>query len=521
MRNKLTVLAAFLVVISFGQEPANDWYFNDFNKKSLSGIGMSQALELAKGMEQQEIIVAVIDAGVDVYHPDLQGQLWINEDEIAGNNIDDDGNGYIDDIYGWNFIGGKDTSIGYDNMELTRQYAILKEKYSLSSASSVDDEEEYQYYLELKKKYKEARDEAKSLFEFFKQIQLGMNTLEDDYGTDISMAELQIHQSSSRNEEIAKLMLVAGAFGDKDDFVYEDAREEFDDTYDHYYYEFHYGYNTSYDPRHIVGDDYDNSDERYYGNNVVYFGEDFSSHGTHVAGIIAANRLNDTGAMGVCQSARIMSLRAVPNGDERDKDVANSIYYAVDNGAKIINMSFGKGYVHDSEVVKKAIAYAKEHGVLLVHGAGNDAESNDLTENYPNDFDGTFESIWIEVGASSWEKSPKMLATFSNYGQTEIDVFAPGVSIYSTYPENEYEAIDGTSMASPVVAGVAAFVWSYYPEFTAEEIRSIVLESAIELKCKQRIPGSKKKSKVSKLSVTGSMVNVGAAMQLAAERSKS
>ena len=521
MRTLVTVCIALTSLLCFGQEPANDWYFNDFDKKRLSGIGMDQALELAKGKQQHEIIVAVIDAGVDIHHPDLRGQLWINEDEIAGNNIDDDGNGYVDDIYGWNFIGGKDTSIGYDNMELTRQYAILKEKYSLTSASSVEDEDEYQYYLKLKEEFKLARDDAKSMYEFFKQIQLGMNTLEDDYGTDMTLDELRTHKSSSRNEELARLMLAAGAFGDITDFIYEDAKEEFDDSYEHYYYQFHYGYNTNFDPRHLVGDDYSNSDERFYGNNEVYYDEDFSSHGTHVAGIIAANRLNDTGALGICQTAKIMSIRAVPNGDERDKDVANSIYYAVDNGAKIINMSFGKGYSHDSGVVKKALAYAQEKGVLLVHGAGNDAESNDVTDNYPSDFNGEFGSVWIEVGASSWEQSPKMLATFSNYGQTEIDLFAPGVSIYSTYPENEYEAIDGTSMASPVVAGVAAYVWSYYPEFSASEIRDIVLESAIEVKCKQRIPGSKKKSKLSKISVTGSLVNVGAAMQLAAERSKS
>jgi subtilisin family serine protease len=281
-----------------------------------------------------------------------------------------------------------------------------------------------------------------------------------------------------------------------------------------------YGYNTDFDPREeLVGDNYEDAYEKYYGNNQVYINEEFSSHGTHVAGIIAANRDNDIGAKGICANAKIMVLRCVPDGDERDKDVANSIIYAVDNGAKIINMSFGKGYAHSSEAVKAAIKYAQENNVLLIHAAGNDSENNDETDNFPNDFDGSYQDVWIEVGASSWYEKPDMLASFSNYGRAEVDVFAPGVAIYSTMPDSAYEALDGTSMASPVVAGVAAYVWSYYPDLSAEELRDILVESTEYLKRRQKIPGSKKKRKLKKLSASGGIINLANAMELAALRS--
>jgi subtilisin family serine protease len=285
-------------------------------------------------------------------------------------------------------------------------------------------------------------------------------------------------------------------------------------AYRHYDASYNYNYNPEFDPRReLVGDDYSNAREIGYGNNKVYYGE-HSSHGTHVAGIVAADASNDLGAKGICQSCDIMSIRNVPDGDERDKDVANGIRYAVDNGAKIVNMSFGKGYSHNAEVVKEAIQYAASKGVLLVHAAGNSNQNNDISDNFPNDFNNITDN-WIEVGASSWMKKPKVFAEFSNYGLEEVDIFAPGVDIYSTTPEGQYEAFNGTSMASPVVAGVAGYVWSYYPTLTAAQLKQILVESALEIKGRSRLPGSKKKTKACKISKYGSEVNLPAALRLA------
>lgn len=519
--NRIYILLAFLYsVTGYAQTPSHDWHFSPYHKSKLAGIGLEEGMKAVADKSASNIIVAVIDAGVDVYHPDLKDQLWINKDEIANNGVDDDNNGYIDDIYGWNFIGGKDSSVGYDNMEVTRQYLILKKKYDGITEEMAENKVEYRKYAEMRDKISRERMEAKSYYEFFSQIRSGMSSIESTYSRPIDLATIKAHQSANRAEEMAKLILVSAASKSKDDFDFAAMKSELDGAYDHYNYNYNYGYNLDFDPRDIVGDNYDNAYERTYGNNEVYYGEDFSSHGTHVAGIIAANSSNNIGAKGICPTAKIMSIRVVPQGDERDKDVANGIIYAVDNGARIINMSFGKAYPHNTEVVKKAIEYAKSKNVLLVHAAGNDALNTDVNTFYPNDFGDEFKSNWIEVGASSWEKKPRKIASFSNYGKLQVDLFAPGVAIYSTTPENQYEAFDGTSMASPVVAGVAALVWSYYPDMTAEQIRSVLVDSALPIKGKQRIPGDKKKSRVNELSVTGSIINVAAALKLAEERSK-
>ncbi|MNE12450.1 Thermophilic serine proteinase precursor [compost metagenome] len=284
-----------------------------------------------------------------------------------------------------------------------------------------------------------------------------------------------------------------------------------------------YGLNTTINERTIVGDDPANSSERFYGNNDVT-GPD-AGHGSHVAGIIAAARNNGIGMNGVADHVKIMAVRAVPNGDERDKDVANAIRYAVDNGAKVINMSFGKSYDYDKKVVDEAVKYAASKDVLLIHAAGNDASNNDTVGNYPNRnfIGGGTASNWIEVGALSWKGGDESVANFSNYGKKTVDVFAPGVDIYSTVPFSKYKSNSGTSMASPVVAGIAAVIRSYYPKLTAEQVKTVIVNSTVKFTDLQvNAPGSedKKQVKFGDLSVTGGVVNLYDAIKLADAMSK-
>lgn len=519
MRIVLLKLCLLLFVLSFAQSPAEDWHLRSYQKKELAGIGLYEAKKVTKDKSSNDIVVAVIDAGVDIYHPDLKDQLWVNEDEIPDNGIDDDKNGYVDDVYGWNFIGGKDTNVGYDNFELTRQYVILNNKYELAYPENVSNQTEYNRYKKIRQAFLKERSESKMYYELFSQVKSGADAITSKYGTDVSLSTLEEHKSANRNEEMARLFIVHDLKNNPEVTTYVQAKKSIDDAYDQYHYFYHYGYNPRFDPREIVGDDYSDPFEKSYGNNQVYYGEKFSDHGTHVAGIIAANSSNEIGAKGICPTAKIMSIRVVPEGDERDKDVANGILYAVDNGAKIINMSFGKAYAHNTEVVKKAIEYAVAKNVLMVHAAGNESKNIDEIDNFPNDFNNAYTSTWIEVGASSWKKKPKMLAEFSNYGAKEVDLFAPGVDIFSTTPEDNYDAYDGTSMASPVVAGAAAYVWSYYPDLTAEQVKQVLIQSALKIKGRQRVPGKRKKKCTSKLSVTGSVVNLPAALKLAEELS--
>jgi subtilisin family serine protease len=488
------------------------WHLLPYSKKGNAGIGYQEAVEMMKGKTPQTVVVAIADAGVDIYHPDLKNNLWINPLEIEGNGMDDDKNGYIDDIYGWNFIG----ETTYDNMELTRQYARLNKIYELKPEAQVSNPKEYTTYLKMKDKFLKEKQEAKLFFEFFQTITKGVESIEKQYNGKIDQSTIENHKSKGKSEEIARRMILRYAKASKT-FDLPAMKKDLNEGFKQYDYRFNYAYNTSFNPRpEHVGDEYTNLTERVYGNNQVYYGEDFSSHGTHVAGIVAADGTNDFGAKGICPSCKIMSIRNVPEGDERDKDVANGIRYAVDNGAKIVNMSFGKGYSDFPLEVKEAIGYAASKDVLLVHAAGNDGKNNDKTDNFPHDFQDAY-SNWIEVGASSWRSKSKALATFSNYGKTEVDLFSPGVDIYSTTPENQYEAYDGTSMASPVVSGVAAFVWSYYPSLSASQLKKIILQSSIPIKGRVRIPGSRKKTRAHKISKTGGLVNLPNALRLAEE----
>jgi subtilisin family serine protease len=278
-----------------------------------------------------------------------------------------------------------------------------------------------------------------------------------------------------------------------------------------------FSYNLEFNPREIVGDDPNRMDDIGYGNNDVIGKNTDNFHGTHVAGIIAATRGNNLGIDGVANNVEIMAIRAVPDGDERDKDVANAIRYAVDNGAQVINMSFGKGYSPNTQYVYDAIEYAAKKGVLLVHAAGNSAENIDEANNFPNDKFGRKKDWpnWVEVGASSWGSENNYVGVFSNYGKKSVDVFAPGVAIYSLAPGNEYQDAQGTSMASPVTAGVAALLFSYFPDLEAEQIKDILMKSVRGVEVKVNEPGTGEEVKFSNLSVSGGIINAYEAVKLA------
>ena len=497
--------------------PPNNWFHLDPAASDYPGISTDQAYEFVSSRPARKVIVAVVDSGVDSAHEDLAGRLWVNSDEIAGNGRDDDNNGYVDDIHGWNFIGGSDgTNVDNDTYELTREYVRLRQNRDQQSDRKKRRDEEY--YETIVRTYRARVAELEqqrmqfmgtaTAFRRFKQLftaYLGVDTL--------TLDTLQAVQSPdpliTEGQRFMTYALQVGI----DEKGIDEAEAYFKSALE-------YGYDTTFNTRTIVGDNYADLSQRDYGNRDVT-GPD-ATHGTHVAGIIAANRDNALGGKGIAEPAEIMIVRAVPDGDERDKDVANAIYYAVDNGANIINMSFGKSYSPDKTVVDEAVRYAQEHNVLLVHAAGNDGKSVDKTPNFPNaSLDGKKIRApnWIEVGASSWKLNDGLPAEFSNYGKKNVDVFAPGVDIYSATPGNGYAQLNGTSMAAPVVSGVAALLMAYFPDLTAEAVRDIILESAIpyrDLAVKR--PGDEKETKFSSLSTTGGVVNALEAVKMAAAR---
>jgi len=509
-----------------------DWHLKDPSSQ-VYGIKLEQAYaELLKQKNpKKKIVVAVIDSGIDTAHEDLKPVLWTNEKEIVGNGIDDDKNGYVDDVHGWNFIGGKDGSnVGKDSYEAARVFYKYKTEFGDKAIEvnslTAEKKRAYQNYtkakFQLEAQAKEAAMYVLILKDVVAKLPSADSILKIALGKQIYTGD-DLANFTTTEPAVSKARAALLGF-----FQQTQQMESTNLTFINELVQFYEGEKSKVEalekePKRyraeVVKDNYDDPKDRFYGNNDV-MGTD-ASHGTHVAGIIGAARNNNLGINGVADYVAIMPIRAVPDGDEHDKDVANAIRYAVDNGAWVINMSFGKSFSPEKTWVDEAVKYASSKGVLLVHAAGNDAKNIDIEDNFPSrNFDSdTLQPFpnWITVGASG--ATPKELAAaFSNFGKREVDVFAPGVRIYSTIPGgNTYGEKDGTSMASPVVAGLAALILSYYPELTAEQVISIIKTSSLKVGDKSTIKPGTEDEKVSlyDLSSTGGVVNAYDALNLA------
>ncbi|MEL1246090.1 S8 family peptidase [Flavobacterium sp. DGU11] len=485
------------------------WSHLDLVKDTIPGMSVDRAYELLKDRKSTKIVVGVVDSGVDIEHPDLMPVIWTNPKEIAGNNKDDDNNGYIDDVHGWNFLGDAE----HENLEFVR---ILK-KGDDGSARYKKAKAEYD------KEYREAMAEKQKIDGIANIDKIFQEKTGKKNYTVEDLKNLKL--SDSRLEEAKQGFI--GIFSDisKEEFDKEisGAKEHFENT-------LKYNLNQKFDGRSIVGDNPDDINDRKYGNNnVIGPVKDGAKHGTHVAGIIAQVRNNNLGGDGIASNnVAIMSVRAVPDGDEYDKDVALAIRYAVDNGAKVINGSFGKYYSTHSDWVYDAIKYAAQKDVLIVCAAGNESKDLDpagaVAERYPNDDMNSATEIsdnFLCVGAISNAYGPELIADFSNYGKTDVDVFGPGVQIYATTPNNTYEFLAGTSMASPNVAGVAALIRSYYPNLTASQVKHILMDSGLPISMDVALGGDPKDLRsFSELSRSGRIVNAYNAIILADKMSR-
>lgn len=500
-----------------------NWQNLDVKNDKVFGVSIEKAYaELLKNKEpQKKIIVAVIDGGVDINHNDLKGKIWKNSDELPGNGIDDDNNGYVDDVYGWNFIGNSEgENIVEENLEYTRVVRDYQNIYdSLFDPANLLEEQKVSFDLfkACKQEYDSNLDKYTKRKENYANFQERLNKAIQDlkpYTNSDTPRKKDISNIQPKNEAEAKALNFMKTIY-KRGFSYEGFNKALEHNSDY----IDVRLNLDLNARSIINDDLNDYNDCYYGNNDVIGTR--AEHGSFVAGIIAANRNNNLGINGIAENIEIMTLRTVPDGDEYDKDVALSIKYAVDNGANIINMSFGKDFSPQKHLVDKAIKYAEEKGVLLIHAAGNSAEDNDVKTHYPDYVlnDGTSVNNWITVGANGHKKNKHFAAVFSNYGNETVHIFAPGVSMISLYPGNKYDQASGTSFAAPVVTGVAALVWSYYPTLSVNELKNVLLESAFVVDKKVLCPNisspDKTKIKFSELSSTGGVVNAFNALLLA------
>ena len=502
-----------------------NWHQLDKATTGYYGISLDKAYNFikTKKLKSKTVLVAVIDSGIDTTHEDLKGILWINPKEIPNNGIDDDNNGYIDDVHGWNFLGGKDgRNVSEDSYESARVYNKLKQKYgpNIPDSSSVKPDEWADIAMYKKAHDKIVGDVNPAEITFIKsmlpKLLTGDSVITKGLGkSEYSCKDLANYTTEDKDAQRVKTFLLTICKGNgSDDITNKQIFDEMNgelrkaDAADNPPEEYR---------KEIVQDDETNINDRDYGNKDIMASTPF--HGTHCSGIIGAIRDNGIGVDGIADNVRIMMVRAVPDGDEHDKDIANAIRYAVANGAEVISMSFGKDFSPQKQWVDDAVRYAESKGVLLVHAAGNDAVDIDTADNFPNPnyIDGKGRATnWITVGASGDPKNGGITASFSNYGKKEVDVFSPGVQIYSTIPTgNKYGTASGTSMACPVVAGIAALVLEYYPKLSATQLKYVIETSAQAPGVQVKIPGTDSLVYLSDISKTGGIVNAYEAIKLA------
>ncbi len=490
------------------EQQRETWSHADLQDDTIPGMSVEKAYkELIKDKKGKTVIVAVLDSGMDLKHEDLDDNIWTNPGETPGNGKDDDHNGYVDDVHGYNFLGDSYN----EELEYTRilrlhigddaLQAKARKKLDEETAETTRNKERYAQILEAV----EAADAAV-------KAELGKESYskQDLINIDTDDPELQ--------KQIGVLMQM---YNYKD--TIPEVIQELNDGLAYFTDKLQYHLNPDFNGRKPVGDNpYDINDTGYGNGNPQTTGED-ESHATHVAGIIAAERNNGLGVNGVANNVKLMSIRAVPNGDEYDKDIALGIRYAVDNGASIINASFGKAFSPNREWVYDAIKYAADHDVLIVHAAGNDGADldNPANENYPNDskdLKTEFADNVITVGALNPDYGSEMVASFSNYGARNVDIFAPGGDIYSTMPGNEYDFNGGTSMAAPAVAGIAALIRSYFPKLSAAQVKKIILQSGLTTKSSVIVGGdADHTASFDSLSTSGKMANAYNALILSSK----
>ena len=517
-----------LKVAPLTEAQTKSWGAADLVMDTIPGMSVDKAYaELLNKKKGETVIVAVIDSGTDIEHEDLDDVIWVNKGEVPNNGKDDDNNGYIDDIHGWNFLG----DVVAENMEYVRYMRKLGPKFDGKSEAAISaaDREDYAMYQKAKAEYeKEVADVQGTLNQYnaiLAQVKPAHEAIAKKLGKeDYTAKDLQgiANPDATTQQQIGMLTQML-TYGD----TVPDVLDQLQEGIDYFGGRMDSHFNMTADFRGVLGDNPDDWNDKTYGNNDVdgpTADKEDVSHGTHVAGIIAAERNNGIGMNGVANNVEIMVLRAVPDGDEYDKDIALAIRYAADNGAKVINTSFGKYYSPHPEWVWDAIKYAASKDVLIVNAAGNEALDLDGIQVYPNDqeLDGAeIADNFITIGAMHHDYGSEMVANFSNYGNTSVDVFAPGTKIWSTMPNNTYEYQQGTSMAAPAAAGVAAVIRSYYPNLTAAQVKDILMKSGLDSSQNVVLGGDPANAQAfGQISVSGKMVNMYNAILMADKMSR-
>lgn len=510
------------------KEELKTWWQKDVEQDTIPGISLNRAYnELLQNRKGEEVIVAVLDTKMDIDHEDLKQQLWVNVGEIPNNGIDDDKNGYIDDVNGWNFLGNsKGEDVVFQQAEVTRIVKKYKSKYEnrLEEDFSEVEKKEYSLYMRARKAFEMDISKYQGYIKYYDSTSVVFRKANDIVSELLSRDKFDISEVDSLAKVHTELEDELSYFSEL--LKYGDTEEGLKKLAIKTSIKLNASYGLNVDERALLNDDPHSLSDVPYGNNILINNSLEFQHSTAVSGVLCATRENNLGINGVSNNIKIMPVVMVAEGDEYDKEVALAIKYAVDNGADIINMSWGKYFSIHPDWVKEAFQYAAKNNVLMVSGAGNNHKNIDFQTIYPIDnSDGVeFVDNFIKVGATTHRMDSTLVAWFSNYGKMDVDIFAPGAKIYSTDIENEYRFSDGTSIASPITAGVAALVKSYYPKLTAAELKMIVIESGTPIKLDMKIrkeDNTMEMMQFSELSKSGKILNAYNALILAEKISNS
>lgn len=486
-----------------------DWYNCSFGEDGVYGAEVNKAYEFLKGKKvKKRPVVALIGTGLDVEHEDLKQAIWVNPGEQADGK-DRDKNGFIDDINGWNFLGGKNGQVMERLIqEGDREFLRLKDKY----ADYITSNGEFFKIID-GKRVKVSAPENLSEYSYYKNVVMPESQLARIYGgwnmayviaeygqkfkedlrakfpgQRITLQEFQTCYDPNAPQDTLSdvtFTLIATAFQlyktDDLDFVYKTfvetgvarGKESYEEALKAY------GYDGRKD---IVGDDYLNINDNKYGNNVLLTSD--AGLGTMQGGIIGGKRGNGLGNDGIMDEAEIMALRVTASGGEPYiKDMVLAIRYAADHGVDIIVLPQQNTLYPDGqkEWMIEALRYAESKGILVIVPAWE--LSQDLAKQtfYPNrrmTGDKELTNLMV-ISSSDKEGNPSLNA---NYGAKELDLFAPGINIYSAYTGDTYQIGSGVGLASASVAGVAALIKAYYPHLTGSQIRDILLESVTSRK---------------------------------------
>jgi len=504
------------------------WSHADLEKDTVPGMSIKKAYQFLKNKKGVEVIVAIADSGVDIEHEDLKDVAWVNPKELTKNKKDDDKNGYVDDVHGWNFLGNASGKIiNEDQLEITRIVKKGMDTFGNKKEFQIPESQKkaFKKFQKLKKVFEAATAKTDEEKKQIAKTEARLKELEASF----SAVKKYIGKESYTIDDLKKTTptspILAAQIAEVSGLLSRGLSEKALLDYKKQLLDYKQGlekgrhYDLDFDARQTLGDNLYDINDQFYGNNNVIGSKDKESHGTHVAGIVGASRDNGKGVNGVANNVKIMTVRVVPDGDEHDKDVALGIRYAVDNGAKIINTSFGKRYSPNKQWVYEAIQYAAKKNVLIVNAAGNDGKNIDLEKTFPNDSKDLKIEISdnvLTVGAMSVNYNENLPANFSNYGKINVDVFAPGVAIYAPVPKDEYVANSGTSMAAPSASGIAALIRSYYPKLSASQVKYILMNSGIKINFDVIKPGTEnEKVPFAELCVSGRIVNAYNALKMA------